>query len=74
MAIQTMVSDKSLRLVFNGGTNASGKPIMKSKLFKNVKLEAQPEKIHEVATAIASLQTHTLESVQFVSTTDVAAE
>ncbi|WP_242216825.1 DUF1659 domain-containing protein [Bacillus cereus group sp. BfR-BA-01380] len=72
MAIQTIVSDMSLRLVLNGGTDKNGKAIMKNKQFKNVKPNADLGKVHEVAAAIASLQQHKLDSVQLVSTTDVS--
>ncbi|MEH7461638.1 DUF1659 domain-containing protein [Bacillus thuringiensis] len=72
MAIQTIVSDMSLRLVLNGGTDKNGKAIMKNKQFKNVKPDADLNKVHEVATVIASLQQHKLDSVQLVSTTDVS--
>ncbi|MGG0276158.1 DUF1659 domain-containing protein [Bacillus rhizoplanae] len=72
MAIQTIVSDMSLRLVLNGGTDKNGKAIMKNKQFKNVKTNADLNKVHEVATAIVSLQQHKLDAVQLVSTTDVS--
>ncbi|MGG0185101.1 DUF1659 domain-containing protein [Bacillus rhizoplanae] len=72
MAIQTIVSDMSLRLVLNGGTDKNGKAIIKNKQFKNVKTNADLNKVLEVATAIASLQQHKLDAVQLVSTTDVS--
>ncbi|MEI4801176.1 DUF1659 domain-containing protein [Bacillus sp. NPDC077411] len=72
MAIQTTVSDMSLRLVLNGGSDKNGKAIMKNKQFKNVKPDADLSKVHEVAAAIASLQQHKLDAVQLVSTTDVS--
>ncbi|HDX9580563.1 TPA: DUF1659 domain-containing protein [Bacillus pseudomycoides] len=72
MAIQTIVSDMSLRLVLNGGTDKNGKAIMKNKQFKSVKPNADLNKVHEVASAIASLQQHKLDSVQLISTTDVS--
>ena len=72
MAIQTIISDMSLRLVLNGGTDKNGKAIMKNKQFKNVKTNADLNKVHEVAAAIASLQQHKLDAVQLVSTTDVS--
>lgn len=72
MAVQTIVSDMSLRLVLHIGTDGNGKDIMKNKQFRNVKPDADVNKIHEVATALASLQKSTLNAVQLVSTTDVS--
>lgn len=72
MAVQTIVSDMSLRLVLHIGKDGNGKDIMKNKLFKNVKPDADVNKIHEVAIALASLQKSTLNAVQLVSTTDVS--
>ncbi len=71
MAVITELQDMSLRLVYHAGTDQNGKAIMKNKVYKNVKLDAQPEKIKEVALAIASLQTRTLETVQLASTSGV---
>ena len=34
MAIETIVTDLSLRLVLNGGTDKNGKAILKNKQFK----------------------------------------
>ncbi|MNG18765.1 hypothetical protein D3C84_1028580 [compost metagenome] len=50
----------------------NGKPVLKNKLYKGIKPNAQPEKVHEAAIALASLQTYTLDAVQMLSTNDVA--
>jgi hypothetical protein len=71
MAAQAAVTDMSLRLVLNGGTDEKGKAITKNKVYKSVKLDAQANSIHEVAVALASLQGYTLEAVQTISTSDV---
>ncbi|WP_028401771.1 DUF1659 domain-containing protein [Ectobacillus panaciterrae] len=73
MAIQSGVTDMSMRLVLNVGTNQNGKAITKSKVYKYVKVDAPAEKVHEAATALASLQGYTLEAVQMLSTSDVVA-
>lgn len=72
MAVQTIVSDMNLRLVLNGGKDEKGKDIMKNKQFKNVKPDADVNKVHEVGVALASLQNFTLHAVQLISTTDVS--
>ncbi|CAM4064175.1 hypothetical protein BAMA_01120 [Bacillus manliponensis] len=72
MAVQTIVSDMNLRLVLNGGKDENGKDIMKNKQFKNIKPDADAEKVHEVALALASLQNFPLHAVQLISTADVS--
>lgn len=72
MAVQTIVSDMSLRLVLHSGQDGNGKDILKNKQFKNVKPDADVNKIHEVAIALTSLQKSTLNAVQLISTTDVS--
>ncbi|MFX3623254.1 MAG: DUF1659 domain-containing protein [Ectobacillus sp.] len=71
MAIQAAVTDMSLRLVLNAGKDENGKTMLKNKVYKFVKVDAAPEQIHEAATALASLQTYTLEAINMMSTTDV---
>ncbi|WP_459501888.1 DUF1659 domain-containing protein [Bacillus sp. C1] len=72
MAIETIVTDLSLRLVLNGGTGANGKAILKNKQFKRVKQNADVAKVHEVALAVASLQQLKLHAVQLLSTSDIS--
>ncbi|MDM5157314.1 DUF1659 domain-containing protein [Bacillus sp. DX1.1] len=72
MAIQTIVSEMSLRLVFNGGTDEKGKSIMKNKQFKKVKPNADLTKAYEVANALSSLQELRLDAVQILSTADLS--
>ncbi|MDG4658569.1 DUF1659 domain-containing protein [Ectobacillus antri] len=73
MAIQSGITDMNLRLTLNGGTDANGKAIMKNKVYRFVKVDAPAEKVHEVALALASLQQHTLEAIQLVSTSDIVS-
>lgn len=72
MAIETIVTDLSLRLVLNGGTDNNGKTILKNKQFKQVKPNADAAKIHEVGLALASLQGLKLHAVQLLSTSDIS--
>ncbi|MBO9129985.1 DUF1659 domain-containing protein [Bacillus sp. 165] len=71
MAVITEVQEMSLHLIYHAGTDQNGKPIMKNKVYRNVKLDAQPENMQEAALAIASLQTRTLENIQLTSTAGV---
>lgn len=72
MAVETIVTDMSLRLVLNSGTDTNGKATLKSKQFKKVKPNADAAKVHEVANALASLQQFPLHTVQLLSTTDIS--
>ncbi len=72
MAIETIVTDLSLRLVLNGGTDNNGKTILKNKQFKRVKPNADATKVHEVGLALASLQGLKLHAVQLLSTSDIS--
>ncbi|MGG3520727.1 DUF1659 domain-containing protein [Bacillus pseudomycoides] len=72
MAIETIVTDLSLRLVLNGGTDKNGKTILKNKQFKRVKPNADVTQVHEVGRALASLQGLKLHAVQLLSTSDIS--
>ncbi|KEK25428.1 DUF1659 domain-containing protein [Bacillus gaemokensis] len=72
MAIETIVSDLTLRLALNGEPDKNGKSVLKYKQFKRVRPNADLAKVHEVAHALASLQELTVHAVQLLSTTDVS--
>ncbi|KFN01849.1 DUF1659 domain-containing protein [Bacillus clarus] len=72
MAVETVVTDLTLRLVLNGGLDKNGKAIFKNKQFKRIKTNADAGKVHEVARALASLQETKLHAVQLVSTSDLS--
>lgn len=64
MAIEAKISSQ-LRLVFHEGDDMeSGKPILKSKNFNQVKTEATASQLHEIAEALASLQDFPLYGVE----------
>jgi hypothetical protein len=72
MAVETIVMDLTLRLVLNNGLDKNGKTVFKNRQFKRVKTNANLEKVHGVAHALASLQESSLHAVQLVSTTDLS--
>ncbi|GAA3319290.1 hypothetical protein GCM10020331_025580 [Ectobacillus funiculus] len=73
MAVQTLITDVSVRLVFNGGMDMNGKPVLKkTSCTKESSQMHSLKKVHEAAIALASLQTYTLDAVQMLSTNDVA--
>ncbi|PEC20829.1 DUF1659 domain-containing protein [Bacillus cereus] len=70
MTVETIVMDLTLRLVLNERLDKSGKTVFKNKQFKRVKTNADLEKVHTVARALASLQELSFHAVQLVSTSD----
>ncbi|MEH7456960.1 hypothetical protein CON65_15455 [Bacillus pseudomycoides] len=72
MAVETIVTDLTLRLVLNDGLDKNGKTVFKNKQFKRVKPNADLGKVHEVARALSSLQELKLHAVQLVSTADLS--
>lgn len=61
MAVNELKNPSSLKLKLDCGLDdATGKTKVKSKTFSNVRANAEAQKIHEVAVAIASLQEHDL--------------
>ncbi|MCP8967713.1 DUF1659 domain-containing protein [Ectobacillus ponti] len=71
MAIRTLTTDIGLRLSFSGGRDANGKAITRNKLYRFVKLDANPEGMYDAAAAIASLQTDVLQAVYMTSAVDL---
>ncbi|WP_242144858.1 MULTISPECIES: DUF1659 domain-containing protein [unclassified Bacillus cereus group] len=72
MAVETIVTDLTLRLVLNAGLDKNGKTVFKNKQLKQVKPNADLEKVHDVARALSSLQELKLHAVQVVSTADLS--
>lgn len=70
--METIVTDLTLRLVLNAGLDKNGKTVFKNKQFKQVKPNADLEKVHDVARALSSLQELKLHAVQVVSTADLS--
>lgn len=72
MAVGTIVTDLTLRLVLNSGLDKNGKTAFKQKQFKRVKTNANLEQVQNVARALASLQVSPLHAIQLVSTSDLS--
>ena len=72
MAVETIVTDLTLRLVLNNGLDQNGKTAFKQKQFKRVKTNANLEQVQNVARALASLQVSPLHAIQLVSTSDLS--
>ncbi|HDR8184603.1 TPA: DUF1659 domain-containing protein [Bacillus thuringiensis] len=72
MAVETIVTDLTLRLVLNSGLDKNGKTAFKQKQFKRVKTNANLEQVQNVARALASVQASPLHAIQLVSTSDLS--
>jgi hypothetical protein len=70
---QAMLTDTKLRLFFEAGMDDKGSPILKSKTFSNIKKDATPDQLFQVAQAIAVLCTDTLNRVERADSSEVLA-
>lgn len=61
---QSLIQQSQLRLVFEVGTDETGKPVYRRKNFNNIKVTATPEQLLSVSQALASLQTYPLAQIE----------
>ncbi len=66
-------TSQSLELLYVRSISASGKPVMETRRFKNLKVAATPDSIHEVATAIGALSVGTFAQYQVTVASELAA-
>jgi hypothetical protein len=59
-----MISDSQLRLVFDMGVDAEGKPVYKSKNFSNIKTTATTDGLFAVAQSLVGLQQYPVTSIE----------
>jgi hypothetical protein len=59
-----MISDSQLRLVFDMGVDAEGKPVYKNKNFSNIKTTATTDGLFAVAQGLAGLQQYPVTSIE----------
>ena len=64
MAVTTTSLSSDLVLLMDAGIGVSGKPLSKSRTFKNVKADASNEDLYEVAQALIDLQSRENNSIQ----------
>jgi hypothetical protein len=60
---QVLLSESTLKVVFQNGLKENGEPNLVSKSLRNVKESATPEEIIQVVDALSSLVAYTLHSV-----------
>ena len=63
MAVESNVFSSKMQLRYNYGVDEKGNPMIKAKTYANVTSEATDQAIYDVAAAIATLQSNTLEEV-----------
>ncbi|MFC7393025.1 DUF1659 domain-containing protein [Scopulibacillus cellulosilyticus] len=73
MAMSTL-TDTALVMSLDGGMNKDGKPVIKKKSFRNVKINATDDQLYNVAKAIAPLQQYPLISIERNNTVDLVGE
>ncbi|MHB1043350.1 MAG: DUF1659 domain-containing protein [Eubacteriales bacterium] len=66
MAVTRVPANSTLRLELNAGTDASGKPIVRSKNLSGVKSTAADQDLFDVAAALAGLQEYPLSGIERV--------
>lgn len=72
MAQSTLV-DSNLRLVFETGVNEKGEPILKGKMYSNLKHSATVDQLFQAASAIGSLSNYSLNTVERTDRSDIMA-
>ena len=63
MAIVRNANASSVTLKVQTGVGTNGKPVLKNRIFANVKAGAPDEAVYEVAAALASLQTYPVDTI-----------
>ncbi|MFL6557580.1 MAG: DUF1659 domain-containing protein [Bacillus sp. (in: firmicutes)] len=61
---QSLLDGTKLRLVFQGGTDENGEPIIHAKTFSNVKKDATSDQLFQAALAISVLCNEMLNKVE----------
>jgi hypothetical protein len=72
MAQATLV-DSNLRLVFEVGVNEKGEPVLKNKMYSNLKHEATTDQIFQTAQALSALSQAPLYTVERSDRFDIMA-
>ncbi|MBT2658812.1 DUF1659 domain-containing protein [Bacillus sp. ISL-18] len=68
---EALLEGTKLRLVFDGGIDNEGNPILKSRTFSNVKKESTVDQLHQAAQAISALCNDSLNSVERTDTFEI---
>ncbi|WP_031514102.1 DUF1659 domain-containing protein [Desulfofalx alkaliphila] len=64
MAVIRNITDSTLRLKLQTGTDHQGNPVFVNRSYRNIKMDAEDQKVYEVAELLAGLQTFTLNAIE----------
>ncbi|MBV7504161.1 DUF1659 domain-containing protein [Bacillus sp. sid0103] len=70
---QSLLEGTKLRLVFEGGMDEDGEPILRAKTFSNVKKDATTDQLFQAATAISVLCNDMLNKVERNDSSEIIA-
>ncbi|GHH99794.1 DUF1659 domain-containing protein [Neobacillus kokaensis] len=71
---QALLTGTKLHLVFQVGMDEEGKPIMKSKMFNNIKKDSTTDQLFQAGTAISSLTNDMLNNLERNDSSEIIAE
>lgn len=74
MAVTTTSLSSDLVLVMDAGIGASGQPLSKNRIFKNLKTNATNEDVYEVAQTLVGLQSKDNNAIQRRDTVELEEE
>lgn len=71
MAVSMEILDTTLRLKVLAGTNEKGDPVFKTRSYKDVKKDAEPQDVYEVGQGLASLMKYSLDEIQLLQNSNL---
>lgn len=74
MAVVKKPQAARLVIKVEAGLNAAGKPIVRSRSFKNVKPDAKDEDVYAVGLALANLQKNTVVSIDRIDDSSLISQ
>lgn len=74
MAAVDHISSQLRLVLYDGDDVETGKPVYRSKSFNNVKASAEPEQLHVIAEAFASLQERPLYTIERRDNSEIRGE
>lgn len=73
MAVNAFPVQTTLQVVVQTGVSAAGEPVLKTRSYRNVKVEALDADVYEIGQVLAGLQAHPVNAIQRVNEIDLVA-